>query len=298
VFASARDRDFGAGQSPDAGATLALADTSQLPPGPALPGLGTMAIASLSLAGDAKRPLGFSLPEAPQGSNRAGAACSPWAAAPDDEQRGRLQAPRGLSRLRRLSRPRLFASPTSPRPFAIFRALAPSAGAPRTATAVRATSATPPSPALAGGLSPTPSRLAPFTPGTRPLTGLPSDREAASLPSAELYASDAARIAGPCSAPATPTAREGGARSEGTADSLLSLTRIATPSNRSPTADIRTNASYRDRSTNGPPAPVALRGVSARAARSRSIHLRPRATLHTGAPARTSIATPATKKQA
>jgi hypothetical protein len=49
---------------------------------------------------------------------------SPWAAR-FDEQRGRLQAPRGPSRLRRLSRPRLLVSPTSPRPFATFRTSGP-----------------------------------------------------------------------------------------------------------------------------------------------------------------------------
>jgi hypothetical protein len=74
-------------------------------------------------------------------------------------------------------------------------------------------SLTPPSPALAPGASPQPSRLTPSTLGACPLTGLPSDREAASLPGATARGSDAARIAHPCSAPATPEAREGGTRS-------------------------------------------------------------------------------------
>jgi hypothetical protein len=49
---------------------------------------------------------------------------SPWAAR-FDGQRGRRQAARDLSRFRGLSRLRLLASPTSPGPFATFRAPAP-----------------------------------------------------------------------------------------------------------------------------------------------------------------------------
>jgi hypothetical protein len=118
---------------------------------------------------------------------------SPWAAR-FDGQRGRLQAPRGPSRLRRLSRPRLFASPTSPRP-----------------------SAAAPSPALAPGRSPMPSRLTslPLRPCGRPT---PAKRDRVDLRAAESQATDATRIEERTSATAIPgTCREGGSRS-GTGD--------------------------------------------------------------------------------
>ena len=77
------------------------------------------------------------------------------------------------------------------------------------------TTAAPPSPALAPGRSPTPSRLT-HTPGARPLTGLPSGREAGELQVTSARPSAAARIGELCSAPATPEAAcEGGAQSSG-----------------------------------------------------------------------------------
>ena len=88
-------------------------------------------------------------------------------------------------------------SPSSPalRPTADVRALA----APASSTAHTLGRAHAP------GASPTPSRLM-RTPADRPLTGLPSGREAASLPAADARASDAARTAPTYSATATPAA--------------------------------------------------------------------------------------------
>ena len=59
--------------------------------------------------------------------------------------------------------------------------------------------------AHAPGASQTPSRLTRI-PGDHPLTGLPSGREAGSLPAADARVGDVARIAEVCSAPATPEA--------------------------------------------------------------------------------------------
>ncbi len=80
------------------------------------------------------------------------------------------------------------------------------------------------SPGLAPGASPKPSRLTLIVPAARPLTGLPSGREAAELPAAADECSDAARIAVPCSTPRHARSREAGTRS----DSRGAVTRRAT----------------------------------------------------------------------
>jgi hypothetical protein len=100
-----------------------------------------------------------------------------------------------------------------------------SSASPFSSTAsVRATAVAAPTPALAPGLSPRPSRLTTFTPGDRPLSQAQTGRSLADLPAAAPAPSDAARIAARTSAAATPgNCREGGARSEGTADHASSL---------------------------------------------------------------------------
>ncbi len=74
-------------------------------------------------------------------------------------------------------------------------------------------SLTPPSPALAPGLSPRPSRLTPLGSSPRPDESALLGRDRLTLPRSRPCGSDAARIAAPCSAPSTPAAREGGTRS-------------------------------------------------------------------------------------
>ena len=71
------------------------------------------------------------------------------------------------------------------------------------------TAATPPSPALAPRLSPTPPRLTPSAPSARSVDPAHQGQDRLARTGAARPDGDAARIAAPCSAPATPEAREG-----------------------------------------------------------------------------------------
>jgi hypothetical protein len=105
-------------------------------------------------------------------------------------------------------------------------ALSPSSPADLTGTTTNPSSLTPPSAALAPGLSPRPPRLTPHAPSSRPDESALLGRDRLTLPRSRPGSSDAARIGRPCSAPATPAAREGRARSG--ASSRAAVTRRAT----------------------------------------------------------------------
>jgi hypothetical protein len=109
--------------------------------------------------------------------------------------------------------------PLTPTPRLTAEARATAAPAPGTATP------TAPGRAHAPVASPQPSRLTPSSSGVRPLNGLPFGREAASLPAAGAATGDAARIAAPCSAPATPEA--GASAAQGVASSSAAASRTA-----------------------------------------------------------------------
>ena len=96
------------------------------------------------------------------------------------------------------------------------------ASAARTTTPVSSTAPTAdltaaPHSALAPGLSPQPSRLTPSAPSARPVDPAHQGQDRAARPGAQGDRSDAARIATPCSAPATPAATVSAAQGDATA---------------------------------------------------------------------------------
>jgi hypothetical protein len=145
-----------------------------------------------------------------------------------DKSRHGSQTPRGLTA--DPAHNRLRSAGSGAARLADLPALSPSTPGDLTGTLAPLSSLTP-GRAHAPGLSPTPSRLTPSALGARPLSGPPSGREAASLPVAEAQASDAARIAVPCSAPATPEAAgESATRSDAPHPATASGTTAHSPS--------------------------------------------------------------------